>query len=281
MAAHQQYTYKAYNAAGCNAGDLLASITFEPSGDVLTATSVTATTAVLELSNHTGAWWFKQTAPTEGTCTAGDSSFSHALSDLIPGTEYTYKSYDVNTCGDTHVGASADFTTGGVSVSNLSLQGNTGCLLGSTNEEKCAAGFTTGGAANGYTRHSITGRFGNVQGNPTNFAVALHTSSGGRPASTAISNATLNGSAPTSAGDHTYTCSGAGCDLLQNTTYHVVFSASGSGGNVYIWRYASSFSDVKTPSNNGWSITDTVHNGSTFASEQPFAGMIKAAATVK
>ena len=94
---HQQYTYKAYGAAGCNSGDLLASITFEPSGDVLTVESITATTATLKIENHTGDWWFRETSPNTGSCTAGDATdYTNELTDLIPGTEYTYKSYDVS-----------------------------------------------------------------------------------------------------------------------------------------------------------------------------------------
>ena len=149
LTANQQYAYRAYNAAGCNDGDLLASVTFTPSGVVLTAKEVAATTAVLELTGHTGNWWLKETSPGTGTCTAGEADFNHALSDLIPGTEYTYKAYDINTCADTGETASVDFTTGGVSVSNLSHSSSSGCLLGSTGNEKCATGFTTGDAANG------------------------------------------------------------------------------------------------------------------------------------
>ena len=63
---HQQYTYTAYSAAGCDSGDALDSITFEPVGDVLEAESITGTTATLKLSNHTGAWWYKRTAPGGG-----------------------------------------------------------------------------------------------------------------------------------------------------------------------------------------------------------------------
>ena len=85
----------------------------------LTASNVAGTTATLNLWNHSGNWWLKQTAPTVGTCTAGEADFSHAVSDLIPGTEHTYKAYDVNTCADTSEIASVDFTTGGVSIGNL------------------------------------------------------------------------------------------------------------------------------------------------------------------
>ncbi len=85
---HQQYTYTAYDAAGCNSGDALDSITFtfEPSGDVLKAESITATTATLKLENHTGDWWYKRTAPDAGNCTKGEADFTNDLDSLAPGT---------------------------------------------------------------------------------------------------------------------------------------------------------------------------------------------------
>ena len=59
LTVHQQYTYTAYSATGCNSADALDSITFEPSGDVLKVENLTATSATLKLENHTGDWWFK------------------------------------------------------------------------------------------------------------------------------------------------------------------------------------------------------------------------------
>ena len=291
LTAHQQYTYKAYNASGCNAGDLLTSLTFEPSGDVLTTESLEATTAVLRLSHHIGNWWFKQTAPSEGSCTAGEADFTNALSDLIPGTEYTYKSYDVSDCGDTHVGASVDFTTVGVSVSNLDATATTGCPFGSLSDfnefrQKCGVRFRTGSASNGYTLHSVTGRFGDKSGSPTGFTIALHEASGNYPGSV-ISTATLSGSTPDTAGEYTYTCSGSGCELSASTTYHVVLSTSNtSGTHFYRLETTAATSETLVPPGNGWLISDkgTTHQAtenSNLWQDASYATKIKVAATAK
>ena len=169
---HQQYTYTAYSATGCNSGDALDSITFEPVGDVLEAESITGTTATLKLSNHTGAWWYKRTAPEAGTCTAGDSTdYTSDLTGLTPVTEYTYKSYDVSNCGDTHVGASVTFTTLGLSVSNLNKNiGSAAFLVGvnSGHSQKAALSFRTGNdtGVGSYTLHSVTVLFTGASGSP-------------------------------------------------------------------------------------------------------------------
>ena len=289
---HQQYTYKAYTAAGCNAGDLLASVTFEPSGDVLSVENVTATTATLKIENHTGQWWYKaDTGPDsdcQGPVAAGTTTV--ALS-LIPGTEYTYKSYDVSTCADTHEGASVTFTTGGVSVSNLDENSVADCSFGGqSNFTKvlvvCGTGFTTGNASNGYTLHSVTGRFKGKSGTPTGFSIALHAASGSNPGSV-ISTATLSGSAPETAGEYTYTCSGSGCELAASTTYYVLLSTSNqSGEHFYRLETTSATSETLTPLSNGWLIADKGVNRQTTDNSDgwsvgTYANKIKVAATVK
>ena len=289
LTANQQYTYRAYNAAGCNEGDLLASVTFTSSGAVLTAKDIAATTAVLELTGHAGNWWLKQTAPTEGTCTAGEADFSHALSDLIPGTEYTYKAYDVNTCADTGEIDDVDFTTGGVSVSNLGESGSANCYAGAIQgvaaRVQCGAAFTTGSATNGYTLHSVTLKFASNFGTPGALNIALYEASGDYPADNPVSNVTMNGSDPSTAGDYTYTCAGTGCDLTKETKYIVLMSSpdsSNAGENRYVWQTTSSSDETPYPSTNGWSIADKAvgrFGGSWY--EHDTAGMMKVAATVK
>ena len=287
LTVHQQYTYTAYSASGCNSADLLDSITFEPSGDVLKVENLTATSATLKLENHTGNWWFKETAPNTGTCTKGEADFTNNLTGLIPGTEYTYKSYDVDTCGDTHEGASVTFTTVGVSVSNLGETGVQTCHVGAhegiTERYKCAIGFTTGSASNGYTLHSVTARFLTDAGNPGDLTVALHTASGSNPAASAISNVTLSGdSTPATTGNYTYTCSGAGCNLSAGT-YFVVMSAPNApvnANNGYRLRVISSTNEAKIPSNNGWLIENKVREGVPHWTQGNHAGMMKVAATV-
>ena len=287
---HQQYTYTAYDAAGCNSGDALATITFEPSGDNLAAKNVTATTATLELSNHTGDWWFKETSPATGTCTKGDADFTNELSGLIPGTEYTYKSYDVDGCGNTHESASVTFTTGGVSVSNLASS-STGCNVGWFNGSKlqCALSFKTGTvekAPNGYTLHSVTAKFiGNGLGSPTGFSVALYAAdktnpNNIKPAANAL--ATLSGDAPSVsiATTNTYACSGGGCNLTANTDYFVVMSTNDTSNNLYQWQVSTSTGETLIPSNNGWSIGNNTLSGATWAGRENSVAHMKVAATV-
>ena len=288
LTVHQQYTYTAYSATGCNSGDTLTSITFEPSGDVLKVENLTATTATLKLENHTGSWWFKETSPSTGTCTAGESDFTNDLTGLIPGTEYTYKSYDVDTCETTHEGASVDFTTGGVSVSNLgqSILTTSNCSLGKFVGvvQHCGIGFTTGSAANGYTLHSVTAKFADKIGSPAGFKVELRAASGNNPANTAIQNAMFSGDAPDSAGDHTYTCSGTGCSLSKDTTYFIVITTTTiSDSSAYLWRSTSSTYESKVDSNNGWSIANESQVGNTVTNITgtfTSALMMKVAATV-
>ena len=286
LTVHQQYTYTAYSATGCNSGDTLTSITFEPSGDVLTVESITATTVTLKIENHTGNWWFRETSPNTGSCTAGDATdYTNELTDLIPGTEYTYKSYDVDTCEATHEGASVTFTTGGVSVSNLPHAGaSESCFVGYFNGvKKCATAFTTGDAVKapkGYTLHSVTFRSVGKNGSPNDFTIALHATNGNYPASSPVSGATLSGSDPGTAGDYTYTCSGAGCQLSADTTYYVVMSTSDtSGSNFYVWRMTLSSSETLTPSDNKWSIADNGLEGPTLT-KSTHVGVFKVSATV-
>ena len=78
----------------------------------LSASSVTATTATLTVTGQTGDWWLKKTAPTPaGSCTAGESDYSHALSSLTTVTSYTYKAYSDSACTSANEIASVDFTT--------------------------------------------------------------------------------------------------------------------------------------------------------------------------
>ena len=282
---HQQYTYTAYDAAGCNNSDILASITFEPSGDVLEAKSVTATTATLELSNHTGNWWFRETSPSTGTCTAGESDFTNDLDDLIPGTEYTYKAYDVSSCADTHESASVTFTTGGVSVSNLYGGHSSSCDIGVVNNAKkqCATAFRTGSAANGYTLHSITARFMTGEGSPSGFSAALYAESGGKPTGNAL--VTLSGNAPSvsSSSTRTYTCpdGNTGCQLSKETDYFIAMTATDTSGyKYYTWRAVASDSETTTPSGNGWSIADGSRLNDNWSGTSSSSGRMKVAATV-
>ena len=72
------------------------------------------TTATMELHNYTSSWYYKQTAPSDGNCTAAPDhtlgTTSVDLTGLQQETPYTYKAYsDSNCSGDSF--ATASFTT--------------------------------------------------------------------------------------------------------------------------------------------------------------------------
>ena len=64
----------------------------------LSASSVAQTSATLTITGQTGNWWLKYTTPSGGSCTAGESDYSHALSNLTASTTYTYKAYSDSNC---------------------------------------------------------------------------------------------------------------------------------------------------------------------------------------
>ena len=232
----------------------------------LTASSIGTTGATLTIGNHTGSWYYKaDTGPDASACSTEQTGTSKTLSSLTPGTTYTYTAYGDSGCTPANkLATAAAFTTTGVSVSNLSQSIVNYCAVGGANiwSQRCANAFTTGSNSGGYTLHSVTAKFRAKAGNPGTFSVALHADSSGNPASSAIANASFSGSAPETAGDHTYTCSGAGCTLSASTTYHIVMSATAnSGTNQFRWETTTSGSETNTPSGSGWSIANTGKRG--------------------
>ena len=97
----------------------------------LVAGDVAVNSATVTLSGHAGDWWVKQTSPASGTCTAGGSDYSHALSDLTRDTEYTYKAYSGSGCSGPDEIASATFATLGVGEYNAAQDFDT--LSGASN----------------------------------------------------------------------------------------------------------------------------------------------------
>ena len=217
---------------------------------------ITPVTATLTLGNHTGSWWLKQTAPTTGTCTAGEADHSHALTGLTGGATHTYKAYSATGCNSADEMASETFVTP-VSHSNLNTGGLGTAVVDSSGAE--AGVFITGGNPGGYTLESVqvvissvTNTTGNASGDLT---VALHASdSSGKPGT---KQATLTGdSSPDSAATYTYACpSTANCALSPATDYHVVLSAPNTtGSGRYVWTTVTSTTAVQEPSNNGWLV---------------------------
>ncbi len=225
-------------------------------GPTLTASAVTPTTATLTLANRTGNWWLKETAPSTGTCTAGESDFSHALTSLTGGTTYTYKAYSDSGCSTET--ASETFVTP-VSHSNLNTGGLGTAVVDNSGAE--AGVFITGGNPGGYTLESVEVRISSVTNTTGNasgdLTVTLSTSTAdGEPGTVQATLVALSGGNPTGAGTYTYTCpSTANCSLSPATEYHVVLSAPNTTGNGrYVWTTVTSKTAVQEPSNNGWLV---------------------------
>ena len=108
------YTYKAYSDNACTTELTTASTDAEFSTVGLTATSVTQTTATLNLSNWASAWWHKKTTPTTpaGTCTSVAANTTTAnLSSLTAGTAHTWEVYSATGCNASDKIADVDFST--------------------------------------------------------------------------------------------------------------------------------------------------------------------------
>ena len=232
----------AYSDGGCNYH--VAATTFDLYS--LSASSITPTTATLTLAGHVGDWWLKETAPSIGTCTAGESDYSHALSSLTGGTTYTYKAYSDSACATTAL-HTVSFTTP-VGVSNLSetsTQGSPSTSGGAW----IANEFTTGSNTNGYTVSEVTVPIspGSGSGNVTLRIFSKNTSTA-KPNSSLV---TLTNTGDAN-GNYTFSCSGAGCDLSAGTGYFLVLSAA--TGYSYTWAATASNNETGSV---GWTIGNT------------------------
>ncbi len=260
LTAGTTYIYKAYSDSACSTAKEIASETFTTTlPPTLTASAATTTTATLTLANHTGNWWLKETAPSTGTCTAGEVDFSHALDTLTAGAWHTYKAYSDSTCTTANELAAEAFSTA-VTVSSIDTNSNSNVHIGRNFNVLLsgAQAFTTGSNTGGYTLTSITGSFSETVGNPGDIAVKLYTASGANPG-TEITTATLSGSNPAATGNYAYTCSGSGCALAANTTYFMVASTPNvpsTGNNRYYWMITTLDSETEVPDPNGWTVAD-------------------------
>ncbi len=94
----------------------------------LTPSKVTQTGAVLTISNHSAAWYYRQTVPNTGTrpCTARTSTQTTAtLSGLTANTSYTYKAYSDSNCATeiTSATTDADFKTLDLTATSVTSSG--------------------------------------------------------------------------------------------------------------------------------------------------------------
>ena len=229
----------AYSDGGCNYH--VAAATFDLYS--LSASSITYTTATLTLAGHVGDWWLKETAPNTGTCTAGESDYSHAVSNLTGGTDYTYKAYSDSACATTAL-HTVSFTTP-VGVGNLSETSTQGSPT-TSGGAWIANEFTTGSNTNGYTVSEVIVPISPGSGSGNVTLRIFSKGSGNANPNSSLVTLTNTGDAN---GNYTFSCSGTGCDLDADTSYFLVLSAA--SGYSYSW--ASTASNNETGSAD-WSI---------------------------
>ena len=222
----------------------------------LSASGVTASGATLTISRHGAQWWYKADTGPDAPCSASAvTGTTKTLTGLSPMETYTYSAYSDSSC-NTLLATAAAFTTGGVSVSNLSETSDGGGLGVHANDLEANA-FTTGDHGGGYTLDRVVIKFrDSVNSAPGVFTATIHEVSGGSPAAAATY--TLSGDdTPTTAGDYTYTCSGT-CSLDKQTTYFLVLTGTGTSytTGAYVVDATDSDSETNTPSNVGWSIAN-------------------------
>ena len=215
---------------------------------LLSAHSVTTSSATLHLADYSGNWHYKYTSPPGGTCSSVQTGSAAALSALTTGTTYTFKAYSDSGC-TTEIGAARTFTTG-VSVSNFPASNRSECGL--SGGSSCATAFTTGSASGGYSLQSVTVGIG-VSAGGSILRAAVHAASGGNPAASALID--LGTFSQPTQGSHTLTCD-ANCGLSADTTYFLVLSDTPNQSGQRQWGTTAADSETKTPSDNGWSIAD-------------------------
>ena len=289
------YTYKVYTATGCATADELASVSFTT--PQLTVANDPSTTATLTIAGHTGAWHYKSGTTGHTACTSVQAG---TLTANVPGLtlaeSYTFSAYTDASCNN-RLATAVTFEAGVVTVSNLgeAVEGISWAGRYHGNERRSATAFTTGSDPDGYTLQSITAWFYSNYGSPDGLKVALHradaTPSDGYPSNREvgdeIADATFSGDDPSGWAYYTYTCAGAGCSLDRNTEYWVVMSASNSntnqqGTNSFQWMSTASGGETRSPSSNGWHISNDSRGGASldYTTRDGYADMMKVRATV-
>ena len=122
-------THTAASSDSTYSGTMATAVATEADDETgLNAVSVSATGATLETSNLSGAWYHRQSSPTQGTCAPGTvSEYDPGTADLTglsPNTAYTFKAYSDSTCSTeiTAAATDAEFTTAsGVLLSRTHL----------------------------------------------------------------------------------------------------------------------------------------------------------------
>ena len=135
-----QFKVRAQNVSGYGAESEV-STAAQPKDETLSASKVEATTATLTIGNYTPSWYYKYTSPTGGACsTNAVSGASVDLSDLTPGTSYTFNAYSDRGCS-TELAAASAFLTKPAKTTGVTIKTLNGKLGVSWSEVTSATGY--------------------------------------------------------------------------------------------------------------------------------------------
>ena len=126
----------------------------------VSATNVSSGGATLSISNHSGAWYYKQVHPTTGSCVTVSSGATATPSSLTADTLYGFTAYTGTNC--TTATNTVYFSVTNYGVGNLTeANADPNCLAGHQGggKQQCAMAFTTGIRTGGYTLQNVTARF--------------------------------------------------------------------------------------------------------------------------
>ena len=93
-----QFTVRVAAANASATGAWSDTATGTPSGEALTVSNKTATGATLTIGNYIGAWYYKHTTPSNGTCSSAVSDLTTTVGSLTANTSYVFKAYSDSGC---------------------------------------------------------------------------------------------------------------------------------------------------------------------------------------
>ena len=109
--ANVAYTFRVAATDAIGDGPWSDEVVATPVEVTLTASGVGADSATLTIANRTGTWYYKQTAPTAGTCSSGVATASTSVSGLTPGRTHTFNAYKDDQCTGEVLATTPQFLT--------------------------------------------------------------------------------------------------------------------------------------------------------------------------
>ncbi len=111
LTANTAHSFRVAATNGSGDGPWSDEVVATPVDVTLQASTVGADSATLTIGNYSGTWYYKQSAPTAGTCSSGVSTASTTLSSLSTGQIHTFKAYKDSQCTGAVLATAPPFLT--------------------------------------------------------------------------------------------------------------------------------------------------------------------------